>query len=260
MDPWPHVLSVVTSVISILASGYVTWFITYKQKQLDASHARAASLIQALLAREHAAHAASQQRRLQAFERLWKTVLGWSRVFPQTFGLLDSVLHENYASVRKDLGDIDKNTDYEAVVKAFDEPYVEERLFVPDALWECVRTYEQFIIGVWSRDSGSEPALVPWYKDTELSTLVMSALPDDYDRIMSLPRGKLAEVRRLLEMNILREIQKAIAGENDSHEVRKRYADLYAEIDVSRKRSFINSLRNAERPELNEKQGRTRAN
>lgn len=258
-----------TIFISIISSGAVVWILkewistrlrTSIQHEYDIKLETLKSDLShqaAFQAKAYAAFSegqkAAMERKLQAVDKTWKTLIDFRGKLPAILGFIDLLTVDEYKKVKDDPTFVSLAQDLsEAKIAGFAQWDIEDaRPYVGEYIWSLVFIYRTIFLRTtlllfWGRMDAEK---IQWHKDESIQQLISAALSKNEKTSFDQQQfGKIVWVQRQLEIKILSAMQKIISGEDvvaPSIEQLRIIQDAIAKSDVKSSFSPLTNNRRA---------------
>ena len=193
---------------------------------------------------------ASMERRLDAAETLWNSLLSFRRSLPSAFVVVDLLTVDELRDIHSHPTgkEVMRELSVEQVLAAIeshgldgggDQPnnYCLEsvRVHIDEQLWSLFSLYRAIMSRIWLKLawSNSDNSHIYWYNDKHARKMIEAVLTSeemaDFDQPSS---GKITKLREKLEEKILNELRRLVSGEasgSESLQQAKKYQQLARE-------------------------------
>ena len=225
--------------------------------QLKAEHEIALERLRSDLAREHAiettatatftaGHIAASERRLQAVEALWKTILELRNNTPTIVGVADMLTSDETRKVPADprLAPLLKDLSEAKIVSIFIQGSSGVEVFRPffgDYLWSLFFVYRALMgrISLIFVKGRGQATVDYWAEDDGVRQLLSAVLSkDELEHFHKMRIGKLDFMRGAMEAKILAEIRRIVSGQSSGEvalDQARRISEALARVEAANK-------------------------
>ena len=184
-----------------------------------------------------AAQQASIERRLDAGERIYSSLLKFHTNLPAVIGYIDILVESEYGTVRDNphsdalFGGLNEEDLFEYATEYGLDQLGVTSLYVDGDVYALYTSYTAMMMRIWILLIWSQTKDIKhiyWHKDNGVKQFLDNILTSDAKRqeFDSLPLGKLNYIYRLVEWEIRDKLRQTVTGHRDGSESRKRtYAD-----------------------------------
>lgn len=230
-----------SATVSTLALAALTfllreWIAERLKNSIKYEYDRDIESYKSMLARVHAATAEGQkaaiERRMKAFDRIWKTMLAVksnTAAYNLPFDIRTEVEWLNLPSNQDFRSHIGTLTDNSMLALLGDMAIEEERPYVGEIVWALFFSYRAFNIRLiyLARQSLSNPSYINWNADPPTRNLLVATLSEkELAEFDALRIAKVDFVCRLIEEKVLNSWHKLISGAEFGEEALKHANSL----------------------------------